>query len=112
MHSSQYTALAQWADDQGCTITAMHFMPGATQWADGAWLLLDRSVGHQTSYAIVSVHVTVPARPGQARAADPTMEVEDLCCGDRTWRPHALAWAEFAAAVANDSEFMDGEVPA
>lgn len=39
MNSITFTALARWADDQGCEI-GMHEMPGAMQYADGALVLL------------------------------------------------------------------------
>lgn len=106
MHSSQYTAIARWADDQGCTVTAFHFLPGAMPDADGAYVLLYNEYysDDEHDFAMVSLHVDTPNRSAKARIRDGHNEpqVDDLNCGDRNWQTEQNAWRDFSATVARE----------
>ncbi len=108
MRSTTFTALARWADNQGCDIAAMHELAGAMQHTDGvALVLFDDARG---SYCVASVHVKPdpPTCPGfyfdpeRDRVNAIQESIVDLLCGDRHWTTHVRAMRAFNDMVMAD----------
>lgn len=110
MHSKTFTALARWADDQGCDIVAMHELPGAMQHADGVYVVLYTPSANR--YCVVSLHVNpkAPVYPEDTSALTTNREdaiqasISDLYCGDRHWHTHAETMQTFHELVRLDSQ--------
>lgn len=117
MNSSQYTAIARWADQHSATVAAMHHLPGATPTSDGAWVVLyhenrDRSTlenERATAFSVVSLHVetTMAASrrlhmPARDQRVKDGLHVEELSY-DEPYRSHVDAMREFYRAVLNDA---------
>lgn len=99
MHSSQFTALARWADQRGATITAMAYTPGATQYADGAWLVLEHDLATNERFQLVSLHVN---RHAALSYGDVTAAVEVLA-DDYAFVNYTTALADLHRAADNDN---------
>lgn len=106
MHSTQFTAIARYLDNEGLEVKALSHLPGAMQDADGVWVLAyseQRDQGGNPAnppraFCLISLHVGLPGRTQY----DLDRSVNDIMCGDRIWMTLRKGFAQFAIMVDED----------